>query len=72
MPVLPLQAVMMTAAQITTLVPPVLAAPLMILAAVDPQIKEATPPVIPGPALDYQIKAAAPLEALMTRGPIMV
>ena len=72
MPVLPLQIAMVAAAQITTLDPPILAAPLMILGATDPHIKEAIPPVTPGPALDHLIKAAAPLEALMTQGPIMV
>jgi len=70
-PVLPLQTVMVAAAQITTLDPPILAAPLMILGAVDPHIKEAIP-VILGPALDHPIKAAAPLETLITQGPIMV
>ena len=70
-PVLPLQTVMVAAAQITTLDPPILAAPLMTLGAVDPHIKEAIPVVL-GPALDHPIKAAAPLEALISQGPIMV
>ena len=81
MPVLALQAAMVAAAQMTTLDPPILAAPLMILGAAlghqikaaHPQIRGVRPPVILGPALDHQIKAAAPLEALiMTQGPIMV
>lgn len=53
MPVLALQTAMVAAAQITILDLPILAAPLMILGAADPHIKEAIPPVIPGPALDH-------------------